>query len=77
MGNNYNSIYFIRKYKTKNKCFCLKCGNLVFKGHRKGYDYFCPNCQKLLFTNEVKTTAETLDLSDIKQLAEIINKKGV
>ena len=76
MGEKNNAWYFIKNYKTKCKCFCRKCGQLVFKSHRKGYDYFCPHCQKLLFSNEVRVEDKPLDLEDINTLTRVIKNKG-
>lgn len=76
MGEKNNVWYFMKNYKTECKCFCQKCERLVFKSHRKGYDYFCPHCQKLLFSNEVRVEDKPLDLEDIRNLTQVIKNKG-
>ena len=57
MSNRYNYYdkekYYLQKYSLDEKILCA-CGTQLMKSKSKVYDYYCPNCKKFFFKEEIK-----------------------
>ncbi|MBP3708260.1 MAG: hypothetical protein J6J36_06610 [Clostridia bacterium] len=62
--------YALKRYGLMFKCKCSVCGHQTIKSFAKGYDYFCPHCQKHLFTNEVNIEKQALTTTESVQLLQ-------
>ena len=77
MKEDSKVLYYVRKYGIENSCLCCKCGNEVLKSPRKFYDYYCPYCQKLLFTDEVNMSNIKKTKKDKQILIKILKDKPI
>lgn len=74
MGIKQKIAYALKRYGLSFMCKCLGCNHQVIKSFVKGYDYFCPHCQKHLFTNEVIISKEAVPVNDTVQLLQDLNE---
>ena len=78
MRVNPKVLYFYNKYNTiKHSCLCKKCAEEVLKSNRKGYDYYCPKCKSLLFSDEVNISTVPKTVKDNKTILDNLIKYGV
>lgn len=72
MRTDTKILYYLRNYGIAHQCHCKKCDTQVLRSHRKGYDYYCPYCKTLLFTEEVNISSMPRDLQDDREVMEAL-----